>query len=74
MIFEMFDEALETLPPYRVAIGMHRKTLSENGEKNSRSETERIVTQQEDLLGNFAGRKWGMSKRKVQLLFDLVAV
>jgi hypothetical protein len=56
VIFEMFDEALETLPPYRVAIGMHRKTLSENGEKNSRSETERIVTQQENLLGNF-GRK-----------------
>jgi hypothetical protein len=56
VIFEIFDEALETLPPYRVAIGMHRKTLSENGEKNSRSETERIVTQQENLLGNF-GRK-----------------
>ena len=50
MIFEMFDEALETLPPYRVAIGMRKKTLSENGEKNSRSETERIVPQQEDLL------------------------
>jgi len=33
VIFEMFDEALETLPPYRVAIGMRRKTLSENGEK-----------------------------------------
>jgi hypothetical protein len=44
MIFEIFDEALETLPPYRVAIGMRMKTLSENGEKNSRSETERIVT------------------------------
>jgi hypothetical protein len=33
VIFEIFDETLETLPPYRVAIGMHRKTLSENGEK-----------------------------------------
>ena len=33
MIFEMFDMALETLPPYRVAIGMRKKTLSENGEK-----------------------------------------
>jgi hypothetical protein len=65
----MFDEALETLPPYRVAIGMRRKTLSENGEKNSRSETERIVPQQEDLLGNFGRRK----RRKVQLLFDLTA-
>ena len=53
----MFDEALETLPPYRVAIGMRGKTLSENGEKNTRSETERIVTQQEDLLGNFGGKK-----------------
>ncbi len=53
----MFDEALETLPPYRVAIGMRGKTLSENGEKNTRSEIERIVTQQEDLLGNFGGRK-----------------
>ena len=73
MIFEIF-EALETLPPYRVAIGMHRKTLSENGEKNTRSETERIVTQHEDLLGNFRGRKRRISRRKVQLLFDLVAV
>jgi hypothetical protein len=33
MIFEMFDEALETLPPYRVAIGMRMKTLSESGEE-----------------------------------------
>jgi len=74
VIFEIFDEALETLPPYRVAIGMHRKTLSENGEKNTRSETERIVTQQEDLLGNFGGRKRRMSRRKVQLLFDIKAV
>ena len=69
----MFNEALETLPPYRVAIGMHRKTLSENGEKNTRSETERIVTQQEDLLGNFGGRKRRISRSKVQLLFDLTA-
>ena len=69
----MFDEALETLPPYRVAIGMRRKTLSENGEKNTRSETERIVTQQEDLLGNFGRRKRRISRRKVQLLFDLTA-
>ncbi len=67
----MFDEALETLPPYRVAIGMRGKTLSENGEKNTRSETERIVTQQEDLLGNFGGRKRRISRSKVQLLFDL---
>jgi hypothetical protein len=74
MIFEIFDEALETLPPYRVAIGMRMKTLSENGEKNSRSETERIVTQQEDLLGNFGGRRRRMSRRKAQLLFDLTAV
>ena len=69
----MFDEALETLPPYRVAIGMRRKTLSENGEKNTRSETERIVTQQEVLLGNFGERKRRISRRKVQLLFDLTA-
>ncbi len=74
MIFEKFDEALETLPPYRVAIGMRRKTLSENGEKNTRSKTERIVTQQEDLLGNFGGRKRRMSRRKVQLVFDITAV
>lgn len=65
----MFDEALETLPPYRVAIGMRRKILSENGGKNTRSETERIVPQQEDLLGNFGGIK----RRKAQLLFDLTA-
>jgi hypothetical protein len=32
-IIEIILEALETLPPYRVAIGMHRKTLSENGEE-----------------------------------------
>ncbi len=69
----MFDEALETLPPYRVAIGMRRKTLSENGEENSRSETERIVTQQEVLLGNFGGGKRRISRRKVQLVFDLTA-
>ena len=74
MIFEMFDEALETLPPYRVAIGMHRKTLSENGEKNTRSETERIVTQQEVLLGNFGIKKRRISRRKVEILFDLTAV
>jgi hypothetical protein len=73
VIFEMFDVALETLPPYRVAIGMRRKTLSENGEKNTRSETERIVTQQEVLLGNFGGRKRRISRRKVQLVFDLTA-
>ncbi len=72
MIFEIF-EALETLPPYRVAIGMRRKTLSENGEKNTRSETERIVTQQEDLLENFGIKKRRISRRKVELLFDLTA-
>ena len=33
MIFEVFDDALETLPPYGVAIGMRKKTLSENGEE-----------------------------------------
>ncbi len=69
----MFDEALETLPPYRVAIGMRRKILSENGGKNTRSETERIVTQQEVLLGNFGGGKRRISRRKVQLVFDLTA-
>jgi hypothetical protein len=53
---------------------MRKKTLSENGEKNSRSKTERIVTQQEDLLGNFGGRKRRMSRRKVQLLFDITQV
>jgi hypothetical protein len=70
----MFDEALETLPPYRVAIGMRRKTLSENGEKNTRSETERIVTQQEYLLGNFGRRKRRISRRKVEFLLNLTAV
>ena len=70
----MFDVALETLPPYRVAIGMRRKTLSENGEKNTRSETERIVTQQENLLGNFGIKKRRISRRKVELLFDLTVV
>jgi hypothetical protein len=53
---------------------MRRKTLSENGEKNTCSEIERIVTQQENLLGNFGERKRRISRRKVQLLFDLVAV
>jgi hypothetical protein len=32
------------------------------------------VTQQEDLLGNFGGRKRRVSKRKVELLFDLTAI
>jgi hypothetical protein len=73
-IIEIILEALETLPPYRVAIGMRMKTLSENGDKNTRSETERIVPQQEDLLGNFGGRRRRMSRRKAQLLFDLTAV
>jgi hypothetical protein len=73
-IIEIILEALETLPPYRIAIGMRRKTLSENGDKNTRSETERIVPQQEDLLGNFGGRRRRMSRRKAQLLFDLTAV
>jgi len=54
-IIEIIIEALGTLPPYRVAIGMHRKTLSENGEKNTRSETERIVPQQGGLLEKIRG-------------------
>ena len=49
-IIEIILEALGTLPPYRVAIGMRRKTLRENGDKNTRSETERIVPQQGGLL------------------------
>ena len=54
-IIEMFIDALETLPPYRVAIGMRRKTLRENGDKNTRSETERIVPQQRYMLGKNRG-------------------
>ena len=54
-IIEMFIDALERLPPYRVAIGMRRKTLSENGDKNTRSETERIVPQQRYMLGKNRG-------------------
>jgi hypothetical protein len=53
---------------------MRRKTLSENGEKNTRSETERIVTQQEDLLEKIRGKEKENKQEKVQLLFDLVAV
>ena len=55
-IIEIIFEALETLPPYRVAIGMRRKTLSENGDKNTRSETERIVPQQGGLLEKIRGK------------------
>ena len=60
-IIEIILEALGTLPPYRVAIGMRRKTLSENGDKNTRSETERIVPQQGVLLEKIRGNeeeKW----------------
>ncbi len=60
-IIEMFIDALNTLPPYRVAIGMRRKTLRENGDKNTRSETERIVPQQGGLLEKIGGEteeKW----------------
>ena len=56
-IIEILVEALETLPPYRVAIGMRRKTLSENGDKNTRSETERIVPQQGGLLEKIRGNE-----------------
>ena len=31
----MFDDALETLPPYRVAIGMRMKTLSKTERKTA---------------------------------------
>jgi hypothetical protein len=54
-IIEIILEALGTLPPYRVAIGMRRKTLRENGDKNTRSETERIVPQQGGLLEKIRG-------------------
>ena len=60
---EIILEALETLPPYLVAIGMRRKTLSENGDKNTRSETERIVPQQGGLLEEIRGNveeKWAV--------------
>ncbi len=56
-IIEILVEALETLPPYRVAIGMRRKTLSENRDKNTRSETERIVPQQGGLLEKNRGNE-----------------
>ena len=54
-IIEIILESLETLPPYRVAIGMRRKTLRENGDKNTRSKTERIVPQQGGLLKEIRG-------------------
>ena len=54
-IIEIILEALGTLPPYRVAIGMRRKTLRENGDKNTRSKTERIVPQQGGLLEEIRG-------------------
>jgi hypothetical protein len=54
-IIEIILNVLETLPPYRVAIGMRRKTLSEKGDKNTRSETERIVPQQRYMLGKNRG-------------------
>ena len=59
VIIEILLEVLETLPPYRVAIGMRRKTLRENGDKNTRSETERIVPQQRYMLGKNRGNFWG---------------
>ena len=55
-IIEIILNVLETLPPYRVAIGMRRKTLRENGDKNTRSETERIVPQQGGLLEKIRGK------------------
>jgi len=58
-IIEIILNALETLPPYRVAIGMRRKTLSDNGDKNTRSETERIVPQQRYMLGKNRENFWG---------------
>ena len=54
-IIEIIIEALGTLPPYRFAIGMRSKTLRENGDKNTRSETERIVPQQGGLLEKIRG-------------------
>lgn len=56
-IIEIIINTLETLPPYRVAIGMRRKTLSENRDKNTRSETERIVPQQGGLLEKNRGNE-----------------
>ena len=68
-IIEIILETLGTLPPYRVAIGMRRKTLSENGDKNTRSETERIVPQQGGLLEKIRGE----TEEKWAAMFELTA-
>ena len=66
-------EALETLPPYRVAIGMRRKTLRENGDKNTRSETERIVPQQGGLLEKIRGKAEENDDQTSSTAFDFTA-
>ena len=73
MIFEILDEALETLPPYRVAIGMRRKTLSENGDENTRSETERIVPQHCGLLEKIRGNAEENDDQISSTKFDFTA-
>jgi hypothetical protein len=73
VIIEIIIEALETLPPYRVAIGMRRKTLSENGDKNTRSETERIVPQQGGLLEKIRGKAEENDDQTCSTAFDFTA-
>ena len=72
-IIEIILNALETLPPYRVAIGMRRKTLSENGDKNTRSETERIVPQQGGLLEKIRGNAEENDDQTSSTAFDFTA-
>ena len=72
-IIESILEALGTLPPYRVAIGMHRKTLSENRDKNTRSETERIVPQQGGLLEKIRGNAEENDDQTSSTAFDFTA-
>ena len=72
-IIEIILEALGTLPPYRVAIGMHRKTLSENRDKITRSETERIVPQQGGLLEKIRGNAEENDDQTSSTAFDFTA-
>ncbi len=52
---------------------MRRKTLSENGDKNTRSETERIVPQQGGLLEKIRGKAEENDDQTCSTAFDFTA-
>ena len=52
---------------------MRRKTLGENGDKNTRSETERIVPQQGGLLEKIRGNAEENDDQTSSTAFDFTA-